>query len=124
MPHRRVALLTNRSLFAAGVEELLLGVEGMTLSVIDAADPSAMAEIGRLKPQVIVLDTNDAVAGRAAVVQLLEQQPRARVVALNLNHAAIDVYRMKRVVATDVVGLLRAINGPDARPPGAPVGRR
>lgn len=116
MPPRRVTLLTNRSLFAAGVEELLLRVDGMTLSVVDATDPAAMKKISVLRPHVIVLDTDGAVVGRAAVVQILEMQPQARVVALNLNRAAIDVYRIKRVIPTDLGGLVRAIQGPPGRP--------
>lgn len=116
MPPRRVTLLTNRSLFAAGVEELLLRVDGMTLSVVDATDPGAMTKISALRPHVIVLDTDGAVVGRAAVVQILEMQPQARVVALNLNRAAIDVYRIKRVIPTDLGGLVRAIQGPPGRP--------
>ncbi|MBI2964671.1 MAG: hypothetical protein HYY34_00545, partial [Chloroflexi bacterium] len=115
MPRRRVTLLTNRSLFAAGVEELLLGVEGMTLSVIDATDPCAMKKVTGLKPHVIVLDTDEAPVGRVAVVQILELLPQARVVALSLNNAAIDVYRMKRVTATDLGGLIYAIQGPLGR---------
>lgn len=111
MPPRRVTLLTNRSLFAAGVEELLLSVDGMTLSVVDATDSGAMEKIAVLRPQVIVLDLDDDVVGRAAVVRILEVQPQARVVALNLNHSGIDVYRMKRVIPTDVAGLVRAIQG-------------
>ena len=127
MSPRRVTLLTNRSLFAAGVEELLLGVDGMTLSVVDAADPCAMKKISILRPHVIVLDTDGAVVGRAAVVQILEMQPQARVVALSLDRAAIDVYRIKRVIPTDLGGLMRAIQGPpgqlrhERRPKNQPV---
>lgn len=120
MPQRRVTLLTNRSLFAAGVEELLLGVDGMTLSVVDATDPGAMKKISGLRPHVIVLDTDGAVVGRADVVQILELQPQARVVALSLKRAAIDVYRMKRVIPTDLAGLVRAIQGPLGQPRGEP----
>ncbi|MBI4219689.1 MAG: hypothetical protein HY682_06050 [Chloroflexi bacterium] len=108
-----MALLTNRSVFAAGVQELLQGVHGMALSVIDAADPAAMKEITRLKPHVVVLDTDDEVGGRASVVQILEIQPHARVVTLNLSHPGIDVFRMERVAPTDLAGLVRAIQGPN-----------
>jgi hypothetical protein len=116
MARRRVTLLTNRSLFAAGVQELLLGVDGMTLSVVDAADPSAMRKITSQSPHVIVLDADEAPVWRLAVVRILELQPEARVVALSLNNAAIDVYRLKRVIPTDFDGLVRAIRGPLGRP--------
>lgn len=111
MPARRVVLFSNRSVFAAGVQELLQSVPNVALSVVDATDPDAMKTIRTLKPDVVVVDTGDATAGRASVVRALEARPEARVVALSLNKQAIDVYRMKRVIQTDLVGLLCAIDG-------------
>ena len=107
----RVAILNSRSLFAAGVQMLLRGVDGLELTIVAADDPEAVTKLKDLAPRVIVLDSGDASLGEGVVTQLLEEHPQARVVTLNLNHAGIDVYRMKRVQQTNVDGLLEAIHG-------------
>ncbi|GEM_PF-2272983 len=107
----RVAMLSNRSLLSAGVQRLLQGVDGLELTIVAADDPEAAAKLRELAPKVIVLDSGDASLGEGVVTQMLEEHPRARVVTLNLNHAGIDVYRMRRVHQTNVDGLLEAIHG-------------
>ncbi len=107
----RVAMLNSRSLLAAGVQRLLQGVDGLELTIVAADDPEAAAKLRELAPRVIVLDSGDSSLGEGVVTQMLEEHPRARVVTLNLNHAGIDVYRMRRVQQTSVDGLLEAIHG-------------
>jgi DNA-binding NarL/FixJ family response regulator len=111
MATTKVVLLTNGSVLAAGLHQLLDRLEGVDLSVIDLDDCTLSRKIGDADPDVIVLDTGDAAAGRARVVQLLEQQPRARVVALNVHRSGIEVFRVNRVVRTDLEGLARVIEG-------------
>lgn len=111
MRANRVVLLSNRSLFAAGVQKLLQDVDGLELSVVAAGDPEAAARIRHLAPSVIVLDSGDTSLGHEAIAQLLEEHPRVWVVALDLNRRGIDVYRMKRVLQTNLDGLLEAIQG-------------
>lgn len=111
MPMRRVVLLSNRSILASGIQRLLEEAEGVALSVIKTDDPEWPAKLARTVPRVIVLDSGDASLGEGGISHLLEEHPRAKIIALNLNHTGMDVYRMKRVVPTDLEGLLHAIHG-------------
>ena len=105
-------LLSNRSLLVAGVQRLLQGMDGLNLSIVAADDADIGAKLRRLAPAVVVLDSGDVSLGDGVITRLLEEHPRARVVALNLNRTAIDVYRVQRVLQTDLRGLLEAIQGP------------
>jgi DNA-binding NarL/FixJ family response regulator len=113
MSTKKVVLLNNRGVLAAGVQQLLRGLEGVDLSVIDLDDRSLAAKIGEKVPDVIVLDTGESAVGQARIVQLLEQQPRAQVVALNVHRSEINVFRVNRIVRTDLEGLATAIGGAD-----------
>ena len=81
----------------------------MELSLVAADDAQWLARVRQLLPDVIVLDSGDATLGDGAIPCLLKEHPRARVVALNLNHAGIEVYRMRRLLHTNVAGLLDAV---------------
>ncbi len=107
----RVAMFHSRSLLAAGVQSLLQEVAGLELSIVAADDPESGGRLRKLAPNVIVLDSGDASLGGGVIARILEEHPRARVVALSLDHAGIDVYRMRRVQRTNLDGLLEAIQG-------------
>ncbi|MFQ5874115.1 MAG: hypothetical protein ACE5JL_09975 [Dehalococcoidia bacterium] len=128
MRAKRIVLLSNRSLLAAGVQRLLQDVDGLDLSIVAADQPEATAKIKQLDPHVIILDSGDTSLGQRPIAQMLEEHPRAKVVALNLNRDGIDVYRVKRVLRTTLDGLLEAIQGkgvPDRAKPMQPTrGRR
>ncbi len=111
MRAKRVVLINNRSLLAAGVQKLLQGVDGLELSIEALDDPELARKLRKRDPGVIVLDSGDASIGDGAITQVLKECPKAKVVALNLDRTAIDVYRMQRVLQTDLNGLLGIIRG-------------
>ncbi|MBI2166239.1 MAG: hypothetical protein HYU29_07565 [Chloroflexi bacterium] len=111
MRSKRVVLLTNHSLLASGVERLLQAVNGMNLSIVSVRDPEALPGLKRLAPEVIVVDSGDSSIAQGLITEMLREHPRARVVALNLDRKGIEVYRMRRVLQTDLSGLLDAIQG-------------
>lgn len=123
MPARRVVLLSNRSILASGIQRLLEDVEGILFSVMETRDPEWPVKLGQEKPRAIILDSGDASLGEGVITHLLEEHPRAKIIALNLNHTGMDVYRMKRVVPTDLEGLLHAIQGRTAPAHGNPARR-
>ncbi len=90
---------------------MLLDSGDMDLTTVRADDPEWMAELKRMAPSVIVMDSTDRYLDKEAITRILEARPRARVVAINLNHGGIDVYRRSRVQQTDLNGLLEAIHG-------------
>ncbi len=111
MRRRRVVLLSNRSLFVAGVERLLQNVSDVELNVLPADHPQLSQEVGRFAPQVIILDSGAAQPGEEAIGRLLAEHPRAKVVGLNLNEPTIKVFRMRRARHMDLEGLLEVIRG-------------
>lgn len=108
---KRVVLFSNHSLLASGVKQLLQGVGGLELSVVMTSGQEFVPVLKKLAPDVIVLDTGDAFLGEGVITQLLAQHPKAKVIALNVNRAGINVYRLQRVMHADLDGLLMAIQG-------------
>lgn len=102
-------MLTNHSLLAAGLQRLLQAIDGIELCTVLADDPQAAERIRSLDPQAIVLDSGDISMGEATITQMLEEHPRARVVALNLKRSGIEVFEMQRLAPTDLTALLEAI---------------
>lgn len=109
MQTRRVVLLSNHSLLAAGVRRLLEEVMDLELYIVAADDPEAAATIGQLAPTVIVLEADDTSQGEGVIPRILKAQPQARVVALSLNQIGFEVYRMEQILQTNLEGLLQAI---------------
>ncbi len=112
----RIVLLSSRSLLSAGVQSLLQKADSLELCIVPAEDPQAIARIRELSPRVIVLDSDDSSLGQGVITRMLEENPRARVIALNLKRRGIEVYRMKRLVRTDLDGLMGAILGKAQQP--------
>ncbi len=111
MRTKRVVLLSNHSLLAAGVQRLLQGVDSLDLSIVAAEDSEAISRLHQLTPDVIVLDSGDPSLGEGVITHLLGQHPRAKVVAVNLGRRGIEVFRVHRVIETSLDGLLKAIGG-------------
>ncbi len=114
MRAKRLVLLSSRSLFAAGVQRLLEDSDGIELSTVAADEAGWVTKVKHLAPKVIVMDSSDCSLDQGVIARLLEEHPRARGIALSLNHAGMDVYWMKRVPQTNVDGLLGAIQGKGA----------
>ena len=106
-----VVLLSNRTLLAAGIENLLRRIDGVELSVVSVTEAGTIERLRELNPEAIVLDSSDLSLGEGVVTRLLGQHPEARVVALALDPTGIEVYRVHRVVETDLDGLKEAIWG-------------
>lgn len=121
---KQVVLLSNRSLMASGLQQLLQGVDGLELSVVTALDREAVPVLKKLAPDVILLDAGDASLGKSVITQLLAEHPKARVIALNANRLGIEVYRLKRVQQANLNGLLKAIQGRAAPSGQEPVPQR
>ena len=109
MQPKRIVLLSNHSLLVAGVQKLLQDLKDLKVSIVAADAPEAAAKIKRLSPDAIILDSSDASMGKGIVTQLLEEHPKARVIALNLNQTGIEIFRMKRILQTDLDGLLETL---------------
>ena len=113
MPTTRVVLVSNRSVLVAGIQRLLEGTNSVELSVVQEDAPDLQRHIQILAPQAILLD-GEGVADQGMVTQMLEQQPAARVIVLGVQRKDIEVYSLRKVLHTDLDGLLEAIHGKKA----------
>ncbi len=109
----RVVLVSNRSVLVAGIQRLLEGMNSVELSVVQEDVPDLQRHIRTLAPQAILLD-GEGVADQGMVTQMLEQQPAARVIVLGVQRNDIEVYSLRKVLHTDLDGLLEAIHGKKA----------
>ncbi len=110
MNKKRVVLVSNRSVLAAGVQHLLEDMNDLEVSVVPSDAADLQRRIQDLSPQAIVLD-GEVAADHAVITQMLEQQPKARVIVLGVQRKNIEVYSLKKVMHTDVDGLMEAIQG-------------
>lgn len=108
---QRIVLLSNGSLMSAAVHRLLGADPGLEICVLAEHDPDIVAKLRDLAPRVIMLDSGNMAATASVITRILHEHPQAKVIALNLDRADIEVYRMKRVVRADAEGLLDAIRG-------------
>jgi len=111
MQTTRVVLLTNRSLLGEGVRRLLQDVKGLELVVVAGDDSDVKVKIRHVAPHVIILDSGDASLGDGAITRMLSAYPRAKVIALDLHHTDIEVYRLQRFQQASLNRLLEAIRG-------------
>ncbi len=102
-------MLSNRSLLTSGVQGLLHEMEEIDLHVVMANGPDVAGTLRGLEPRVIVLDSSDLSIGDGAIVHVLRDCPEAKVIAVNLDPAAIDVYEVRHILQTSLEGLLQAI---------------
>lgn len=110
MRNSRVILLCDRSIFSVGVHRLLQESDDLDVSRIPTDDPEWVRKVKQLRPQVIVMASNDKLLDQEVVIRLLDEHPRTRVITLKLNDGSMDVYFRKRVVQAGLNGLREAIS--------------
>ncbi|MBI2872813.1 MAG: response regulator transcription factor [Chloroflexi bacterium] len=111
MQSTRVVLLSSHSLLTSGVQRLLEQVDGVQLSIVAADNPDWADKVQQSAPHVIVLDSDGPSGGDGVITRVLRQNPSAKVITLDLARKGIDVYRMQRLLQTNLEGLLEVIRG-------------
>ena len=101
---KRVFILSSHSLFSQGVENLLRRETGLEIVGRETDEEKAIERIKELRPDVVILDSDDP-----AVIRILREQLGSKVIGLNLQDNTICIYRGEQRVVKEVKDLVEAI---------------
>ena len=103
-------ILYTHSLFARGLETLLQGQQGVVVTGVALKGDEAFARIKALKPDVIIVEAEPTgFEPEQMLSTFLREQPRARMVRLNLQDNTAIVYSGSRCTATSVEDLMQCL---------------
>lgn len=104
-------MLSNHSLLSATIQSLLQNEANFQFYTVATDQPKMSSKIKQRNPHAIIIDSGDTSLGKDVITHLLDQHPKAKVIALNLDRRNINVYGVHRVVNSDLNGLMDAIRG-------------
>jgi hypothetical protein len=107
----RVFIVASHPLFAQGVESLLEGQSGLSVVGMGAAELSVVDQIRKLRPDVVILDS-DSDAQSTLLPVLLRENLGVKLIGLTLEDNRIDIYYQQQLVGTDVADLVEAVRAP------------
>lgn len=103
-------ILYNHSLFAHGLEKLLQQQEGVTVAGVEKMGREALAHIKQLNPDVIIAEADQGKAEPEKILaRFLREQPKARMVRLNLENNTAVLYSGSRCTAKSVEDLIQSV---------------
>jgi|GEM_PF-2664243 len=104
-------ILYDHSLFARGLERLLMQ-EGVKVVGVSAKAKHPLAQIRRLKPDVIIDEVEKKEPeGEIFLSRLLKEQPQAKVVRVSLEDKTAVLYSGQRWTANSIEDLMKGIFG-------------
>ena len=107
---KRVFILSSHPLLGRGIETLLRQEAELEIVGLEKDPGQAIEQIKALQPDVILVDCNDADASRAlAMLRLLTEGVRSRVVSLNLDDNRITIYQGEHKIVREVKDLVETI---------------
>ena len=105
-----IVVLYSQSLFAAGIEARLMGANQFQITRVDTSDKKAIDYLGELRPDVIIVDLNDAEAMQDNVItQFLKGNNVSKIIGLDLNSNEISIWRKEKKLVFTGVDLISAI---------------
>ncbi len=114
----RVFILYSHSLFARGVQSLLVQERGVEVVGVERDEPQAMDKIRDLRPDVILVDSGTHRRESCLTLsEIFQEMPGARVISLSLQENGIDIYDKQRILALTPEDLVRAIRRGDVESP-------
>jgi DNA-binding NarL/FixJ family response regulator len=103
-------ILYSHSLFARGLETLLQGQNGVIVTGVEQKGDEAFAHIRVLKPDVIIVEAEPTgFEPEKLLSRFLREQPRARMVRLNLEDNTAILYSGSRCTANSVEDLIQCV---------------
>lgn len=107
----KIVVLYNQSLFSAGVEARLLGVDQFEVSHIETSEGAVLERLGDLSPDVIIVDRNDTGLLLGELIpQIRKKIHDFNLISLDLNSNEVNIYRQERRLALSGIDLIDAIN--------------
>ena len=107
---KRIFMISSHPLFGEGVEALLRQLGGIEVVGREADIDSAIARIKEVGPDVVIVDDGCATCDvHTIVIRVFQEQPRAKVIGLNLNDNTLRIYHEEQRIAHGVEDLKNAI---------------
>ncbi len=118
-----IVVLSHKSLFADGIVSQLRTRAGtVEVETVDAGIPEALERVQAVKPQIILLDLNEAdVFRHCPVTEILRARPEVKVLQLDPNSDDIVIYSAARQRArgmSELVEVMQTVTAPAERRPG------
>lgn len=107
---RRVLILENQLLVGAGIQVLLGGEADLDVIGISLLHPEELAQlINKAEPDVIVLDEVSHLARLTALLPLLNDFPKLRIVVVSAQDDLVRIYMKQEVLVTHASQLINII---------------
>ncbi len=107
----RVFMVSRLALFGDGVQALLSREKEVEIVGRETDFEAAIAQIQRLCPDVVILDSSlQAGEVAATAARVVAARPNTKVVAMSLEGNIVTVFRQEQKTVHEIQDLLRAIN--------------
>ena len=98
MERKRVALITDRTLLATGIQRLLEGSDSLEVLALSPGSPDYQERLKSFAPAVILVDSDESPPEEHHALRHFDTCPDATVGALNASHTDLQLFRRDRVV--------------------------
>ena len=105
----RVLVIYNDQLLSAGIESLLAGRMDLEVNRTTSTGNHLTKEIRRFKPHVIVLDENLGLTNISAILDLLKDHAKLRIIVVGIDNNLVNIYDKHQAMITRGSDLLTAI---------------
>ena len=115
-----VFIIANHLMFSHGLESMLRQENNLEIVGREEDNARALKKIKAIQPNVVIIYGDDKSKDfKVTVVDVLNVNPRAKVIGLNLQNNISFIYQAARWVVEDVNGLLEIISNPSSSPNGS-----
>lgn len=110
MAAHRVLVIYSRSLLAQAVESLLKRAKGLEVIGMDMDKQEVRERIPALHPEAVIVDRVDIPAPTSGLIlELLRDNPSAKVLCLNMADSYVDIYSRRQLAVTKSEDLVRVL---------------
>ena len=120
VPHFRVLVVEEDSLFRNGIESSLRHANMQIIGTAPADIHVIVAEIKRTNPTAIILNDQSDNIDAQLILNLLNIYPTLKIIGLSLEHNRLNVYGKQEVQVTTTDDLISAIIDSAGSPPTKP----
>jgi DNA-binding NarL/FixJ family response regulator len=106
----RVLIVSDSPLFGSGVEKLLRNESKLEVVRGVACADKALEQVRAVSPDVVVVDSSAEDRDFSSLIlNILDEKPRTKIIALHLDDEVISIYHGEQRVVRETRDLLQAI---------------
>ena len=111
MKSRRVLIVCEHRLFGEVIQRILNGKKGIRVVGVVQGTGSLAESIGKLQPDVVILDAEPGSDSHGAVLMALESAPHSRAICLTMEDNRMRVRTTRCIENASADDLVAAIHG-------------